>query len=282
MKRNVFTLIELLVVIAIIGILASLLLPALQRAREAALRVQCLTNLRQTGQLFHLYAADFNGTLPLFDAVALGGTRSSPSNPPLQDELRSNWAAVYSYAYDHPSLADVYAGQLCTPHATRLRKAVPIFSCPMQEAVPTTGNPGWGRGHWHYALVEPAIVVSNGGTESGPSTVTRLDRLDSDQMLLLELAPLAFDGHFGRGTTGFVFRINGGRCQTIGWGMSYAGNPDYFGETHGAGGNAVFPDGAARWVARDEFQPNHANESIGQLHVRYGIRAWLSRRETLF
>ena len=72
-KRAGFTLVELLVVIAIIAILAAMLLPALKRARESAKSSVCLSNLKQFGLAFHMYANDYQGRLPHYWICSCAG-----------------------------------------------------------------------------------------------------------------------------------------------------------------------------------------------------------------
>ena len=75
-KQDCFTLIELLVVIAIIAILAAILLPALQSARERAKTTGCLNNLKQVSGVFNTYSDTFNDIVPPYEVRRPPGTGS--------------------------------------------------------------------------------------------------------------------------------------------------------------------------------------------------------------
>lgn len=80
-----FTLIELLVVIAIIGLLASMLMPAVARAMEAARRAVCASNLRQVGMSLQMYANEADGTFPPLQRTGIPDCLMTPLPPMMFD-----------------------------------------------------------------------------------------------------------------------------------------------------------------------------------------------------
>ena len=133
-----FTLIELLVVIAIIGVLIALLLPAVQKVREAAARTRCLNNLRQLGLAIANYASAHNDQLPPSSARTVV-TGAAPEGfgpvslnfllfPYLEQDVVFN-AAIAPPA-GHPN-----AGAIQTTGSLFVSTPMKVFICPSDSSI---------------------------------------------------------------------------------------------------------------------------------------------------
>jgi prepilin-type N-terminal cleavage/methylation domain-containing protein/prepilin-type processing-associated H-X9-DG protein len=135
--RRGFTLIELLVVIAIIAILIGLLLPAVQKVREAASRMQCSNNLKQLGIAIHAFASANNDKIPMLGEAEEGGHWTAFILPYIeQDNLFraltfGSTDFAISVPYSDPQINSIYAVERQMAACNTLVKT---FRCPSSTA----------------------------------------------------------------------------------------------------------------------------------------------------
>ncbi|VTR94033.1 Uncharacterized protein OS=Pirellula staleyi (strain ATCC 27377 / DSM 6068 / ICPB 4128) GN=Psta_1879 PE=4 SV=1: N_methyl_2: SBP_bac_10 [Gemmata massiliana] len=176
LKRRAFTLIELLVVIAIISILIGMLLPAVQKAREAAARMACSNNLKQIGLAMHMHHNSFERLPPsrVYPILVIvppvqpdnlvhegGATWAVFILPNLEEEnFYRKWALGNTY-YDQSPDARQYnvKGYFC-PSRRSSKDGLSVFG-DTPQIIPTKGYP-----HFPGGLSDYAVVLDPNGADT--------------------------------------------------------------------------------------------------------------------
>jgi prepilin-type N-terminal cleavage/methylation domain-containing protein/prepilin-type processing-associated H-X9-DG protein len=238
-SRRGFTLVELLVVIGIIAVLISVLLPALAKARDQAMKAKCMSNLRQVDMAFLMYVDANRGRFPFI---------ASLHNNPAGSDLPEDWI--------HWQAMTKNGGLDTSPIAIYLTARGPalaaLLRCPADVVENHEINPPAGRYTYSYAMngyLDPRDPDKLGIKV----TMARVTRSSDIIMLVEESEQTINDGHWAAGNFS-------GRTWTIGWDRLSIRHDHYRDEydpiTPGKvllperRGNAAFCDGHVEFITR--------------------------------
>ncbi len=239
-SANGFTLVELLVVIAIIGILVALLLPAVQSAREAARRMQCVNNLKQAALALHNYHDQHKAFPP-------GIVFPEGENPATSDQFQPNWIINILPFMEQQALQDSFDLTQFISHANN-REArgvvVSSFVCPSDaghnvkfgEGRQRQEGDNWARGN--YAC-NGSLEFSSDSLGSWTSDPERMGVMSHNRSLsIAEISD-------GTSNTMLLSEVrNGGQIHARDrrgvWAMGTAGASGLF--KHGLNGDANGPN----------------------------------------